>query len=73
MRRANDTAIAQSFVINKEMYNLKNNSDELDKLAKNITKALPSQQNIYQRALAYVNKRKNLNFLKFYPLYPLIC
>lgn len=59
MRRANDTAIAQSFVINKEMYNLKNNSDELDKLAKNITKALPSQQNIYQRALAYVNKVTN--------------
>lgn len=38
MRRANDTAIAQSFVINKEMYNLKNNSDELDKLAKILLK-----------------------------------
>lgn len=56
MRRANDSAIAQSFVINEEMNNLKNNSEALDLLAKEVTKALPSQRAIYESALNYVKK-----------------
>lgn len=56
MRRANDSAIAQAFVINEEMNNLKNNSEALDLLAKEVTKALPSQRAIYESALNYVKK-----------------